>query len=432
VLPPLVASPGPTLPLRLALGAVLAWTPAAAAFGYAAPLITRAALEGSPRDAGTVGLLYACGTAGGAAACIAVNPWLVPVLGTGGATLLVALLLVLALPLAGRRLEAPWAVGLGAAFLAATLPLGVARAVGARLALRDDVAAVFAADSRYGRVRVDVSPDADALGRPRLRRLVIDGFVHGFSDPDDPAWLGYGYEGIYAAATDRLAPASGPPPRALFVGGGGCAFPLWLARERPGAAIDVVEIDPVVTRAAHEAMGLPDPAPFTVTHEDGRTFVDRRPLDAPPFDLVYADAFDDLSVPWHLATTEFVEALRRRMTPRGVVLWNLVDAAWSARFLGAVVSTLRQTFDHVVVLGPEEPGDAQETFVVVASDAPLDLEGLQAVGGSARGAPLAPVRRFSDAEIEEFVRAADGMVLRDDHAPVEALLAPVVRRRARR
>jgi hypothetical protein len=403
----------------------------AAAFGYASPILVRSALTGGRRDPATVGWLFAASTAGGAAACLAANVWIVPALGTSGALLAFALLLAAAAPLAGRRIEVPWTLGLVVVLLAAVLPFDAARSVGARLGLRAGDDALFSEESRYGRVVVDRAPDAAERERPDLRRLVIDGFVHGYVDPSDPAWLGYGYEGIYAAVTERVTLAGGTPPRALFLGGGGYVFPRWLARQRPGAEIDVVEIDPVVTRAAREALGLPDPAPFRIHHEDARTYVEALSPNLRVFDLVYADAFDDLSVPWHLTTTEFLDALARRTAPGGVLLLNLVDVGAGGRFLGAIVATLRQTHGYVVVLGPKEHRPAQETFVVVASDRPLDLRELARPAGTSKEGS-APIRSWTPEETQRLVVETGGRVLRDDHAPVESLLAPVVRRRIRR
>ena len=425
----LAAEPGPAFPWRVALGALLAWTPACVALGAIGPALVRAARGGSS-DGRTVGSVYAAQSLGAVAAALGTGAWLVPLLGPGGVTVLCALALALAVPLAGGRVERPFAWALAALLLVATLPAPWARSVGQALAVRTDADAVLVRESAYGQVRVDVPPEYAGLRRPNLRRLVLDGFVHGYTDLDDPDWLGYGYEGIYAAVTERLARRD-VPPRALFLGGGAATFPRWLARQRPGADVDVVEIDPAVTEAARDALGLRDP-PFRVTHEDARTFV-RSVRTGEVYDLVYGDAFADLSVPWHLATEEFAREVAAHLAGDGAYLINLVDSAASGRFLAALVSTRRRVFPHVTLLSLDPASDRQETFVLVATRRPWDAAGLSRPDPASKDpGARRPIVVWPRADLDALVARTDAHVLVDGWAPVESLLAPVVRARTGR
>lgn len=132
---------------------------------------------------------------------------------------------------------------------------------------------------------------------------------------------------------------------ALFIGGGGFIFPRWIEATFPSEPrIDVSEIDPAVQLAAERELGLPteygSPAfgkTYVRTHiGDARQFVVDRSRDndkraaagEPPrtYDFIYGDAFNDLSVPWHLTTREFTTRIRDLLTPReGVYLVNLID-----------------------------------------------------------------------------------------------------------
>src|SRR5207244_3439262 len=136
------------------------------------------------------------------------------------------------------------------------------------------------------------------------------------------------------------------PPRALFLGGGPYVFPRRLLAVRPDAVAEVAEIDPGVTRAATDAMGLPASPPFRVVHEDARTFVRDLPAGSPPYDLVYGDAFNAYSVPFHLTTVEFARAVKARMAPDGVYLVNVIDVFDSGLFVGAFRETLSRVFAH--------------------------------------------------------------------------------------
>ncbi len=101
-------------------------------------------------------------------------------------------------------------------------------------------------------------------------------------------------------------------------------------------------------------------------------------------------------------------------------------------FLGAWIKTARLTFPCISVFGTDEtPGSGlRETFVVVASKAPL--EGVLADLGGRDDDP----RFFQDDRLfeprpfgKEHQAAIDlrsrGIILTDDYAPVENLLAPV-------
>jgi hypothetical protein len=165
-----------------------------------------------------------------------------------------------------------------------------------------------------------------------------------FSDAELFALLAQGEMQQYVEAVTGLDQES-RSTSALFVGGGGYIFPRWLEATFPGQPlIDVAEIDPAVQQVAERELGLPreyghpsDGKTFIRTHVgDARNFVDERLREnerkaakgEPPltYDFIYGDAFNDLSVPWHLTTREYSEKIVRLLTPGlGVYLINLID-----------------------------------------------------------------------------------------------------------
>jgi hypothetical protein len=117
--------------------------------------------------------------------------------------------------------------------------------------------------------------------------------------------------------------------------------------------------------------------------------------------------------------------VRARLAPDGLYVLNLIDAWDSGRFLAAVVRTLRQAFPQVEVLGAlPRRDDRPATFLVVARALPGEPLGLVADDGR----PL-PAIRYGEKEVERLLEHTRAPVLRDEFAPVEALLAPVVRLR---
>jgi hypothetical protein len=256
----------------------------------------------------------------------------------------------------------------------------------------------------------------------------------------------------------------------LFLGGGAYCFQRHMQYAYPGTSVDVAEIDPSVTKANFMATGLPRDTPITTYWGDARQFVELHE-GTKKYDLVFGDAFNDFSVPWHLTTREFNEKIKKMLNPGGVYMINIIDAYESdeeaerkaerkikyddvtdkaaqerilkrarddahryGAFVGAWTKTARLTFAHVYIFGTDDiPGSGQrETFVVVASDQHLDLNDLGRRADdpkfykSKKRTEPAPYGPKDEKAVDERSR---NIILTDDYAPVENLLAPVAETR---
>lgn len=424
--------------VRTAIGVAVAYLPLFTALGTLPPILARAAVAGHGDPGRRAGLVSAAGTVGALAGVLVAGPGLVPVLRIEGAAAgLSALLAVLATGLAVRRVL-PAVVALAALGLAAVARLDVAplRAAGLALGVRPDADGAWVADGPYGRVLIERAPEADAYHRDVVR-MKLDARTHGIHDLGDPTWIGSKYGTMYDAVARHLR-GDRASLRALFLGGGTYTAPRALLRRWPAATVHVAEIDPLVTRAAEARLGLDaPPAGLTWVHEDGRTVVragvptgpDGRPA---PWDLVFADAFGDVGVPWHLTTLEFLREVRAVLAPDGVYLANTIDVFETGRFLAASRATLRAAFRHVEAISVGRETGWPWNFVFVASDAPLDLEGLARTDPADPEGPPLPVHVWSPAELDALEARFLAEPLRDDFAPVERLLAPLVERAAPR
>jgi len=475
--------------LRTALAVGAAFLVPALLLGTLTPVIIKDALGDPAADGRTVGRLYAAGTWGAVAGSLLAGFVLIPLLQVPLLLVFLALVLALAAGRRTERLEVPWLATLGLVACLIALPLDVVRDLGLRLGVREDRPGVHVEDSRYFHILVEpyevrwvrlrapldphtvstwledpllagrVSYDAerrrlrwqgpmrpaqlarlrtdigDVAGREAVRALhkriqhdvemlSLDHFVHGFVDLQDPLWLEYDYEILTAAIVRALWPTGAGDVHAFFIGGGAYTFQRRLASLYPERAkLFTAEIDPAVTRVAVERMGLRLRSSDRVLHGDARTVLSKFGHKAWHFDFVFGDAFHDLGVPWHLTTQAFAEEVRGRLTPHGVYLVNVIDTLESGRFLGAFVNTLAGVFRHVRVLHLAG-GDkrVQETFLLAASDEPLTWNALTDDDGM-----LLDVREIADQDLRDLVGRAGRRVLTDDHAPVEWLLAPVVR-----
>jgi len=469
------------------LGTAVAFLLPSIALGSLSPVIIRAALADPRADGRIVGGLYAAGTLGAVGATLCVGFWVLPWLGTERLLLLVAFLLAAASGVIRGRQPYALHAALVLLALAAHLDVDPAPQVGRWLRIRERSAAFHVEDSRYYRIRVrptektrwvkleeeprieklrsspllehawwdstrgrlewdgEMSIPQQALLRTiartradqravqHLRQLTkhdqrflqLDRLIHGYVDLQEPGWLGYEYEELYAAIVQRHAPER-RQVRALFLGGGAFAFQRYLlAQDYREFSCTTVEIDPRVVRTAYDHLGLePDPR-LRIVIDDARNFVDGPAADEPPYDFVFGDAFNDLAVPFHLTTREFAQTLARRMTPDGVYLLNVIDSYDSGLFLGAMLGTLGEVFDHVRLLSLTPRHDeTRDTFVIAASNAPLHVTDLTVGPGEFQSVIL-----YDAVDVADLRARVDGLVLTDDHAPVETLLAPVVRDR---
>jgi hypothetical protein len=258
--------------------------------------------------------------------------------------------------------------------------------------------------------------------------------------------------------------------KTLFLGGGAYCFQRHMQFAYPGTEVDVAEIDPNVTRANFMATGLPRDTTIKTYWGDARQFVDLH-QHTKKYDLIFGDAFNDFSVPWHLTTFEFNEKLKKMLTPSGVYMINIIDAYESdvtanekaekeirkeditdeakqkkvrdkamasayryGGFVGAWVRTAKKSFKYVYIFGTDDvPGEgSRETFVVVVSNQELDLKDLGTRADDPKfykhNKPTRPVPYKPEDEAAIDKRARN-IILTDDYAPVENLLAPVAETR---
>lgn len=255
--------------------------------------------------------------------------------------------------------------------------------------------------------------------RPSGRALYLDTLRHSYVDLEDETHLEFVYTQWFGDVIAMAAP-DGEPLDTLHIGGGGFTMPRYLRHVHPGSTSLVLEVDPLLVELSQDELGLELGDDIEVRTGDARLTIEQTDADA--FDLVIGDAFGGVAVPWHLATREYTRTIHDRLRPDGVYTINIVD--YGARdFLRAEIATLRDVFTHVAAIGrpdsfgPESAGIGGN-YVVVASDAPLDLERLEEV--NRRRARVDDI--LAGGDLERFVDGAS--VLHDDRAPVDQLLTP--------
>lgn len=178
-------------------------------------------------------------------------------------------------------------------------------------------------------------------------------------DPDD---IEYEYP---QAMTVALALAA-EPKRVLVVGLGGGTLPSFFRKHYPEMVIDTVDIDPDVVDVAKKFFGFREDATMRAYVEDGRQFIEKCTA---PYDIIFLDAYSAEDIPYHMATKEFLQAVRRATTPKGVVASNIMWAA-DNRLHDEMIRTYQDVFEAVYIVttkyGPNE--------IVLAMPAETPLE----------------------------------------------------------
>lgn len=136
------------------------------------------------------------------------------------------------------------------------------------------------------------------------------------------------------------------PRRVLIVGLGGGTIPSFLHKHFPKIVIDVVEIDADVVDVARRFFEFREDATMHAHVDDGRRFIERR---RHLYDIIFLDAFGSDSIPYSLATREFLQAVRKSLTPGGVVVGN-VWSRHSNRLYDSMVRTYQDVFAELYIV----------------------------------------------------------------------------------
>jgi spermidine synthase len=263
-----------------------------------------------------------------------------------------------------------------------------------------------------------------------LESLVLDHLVHSYTDLNDPFHLEYEYIQIYEEVV-RWQSEKRNPFKALFIGGGGYTFPRFVEAKYPKAEIDVVEIDPEITKVVHQYLGIPKDSRIYSFNEDGRWFVMNN-KEKGKYDFIFGDAFNDLSIPYHLTTKEFAMQLKALLKPDGLLLANVIDSFKVGQFMPSYIRTLEEVFGkgnvYLITLTSDFEHMGISTYVVVASPKTLDMDNfvkmIQRKDGKEMTSYVMPRER-----LQQYLQERYSVVLSDDYVPVDNLIAPIFEER---
>lgn len=263
--------------------------------------------------------------------------------------------------------------------------------------------------------------------------LSLDHLIHSYVSKKDIKNLGYKYEKSFALINQYFNERKNF--KLLFLGGGGYVLPRLIEKMYPESVIDVVEIDPGVTRVNYEKLFL-EPTTAIVTHNfDARIYMQNINIED-TYDIIYADVFNDISVPYHLTTKEFNEKIKSHLKPEGFYVANIIDEFEKGSFLSSYVNTLQDTFLHIY-LAPldnewQKNASHRNTFVVISGEKVLDDKRWKLASSELVENKIYNEDEREDveylvygADLKEAFRNKKKIFLSDDYAPVDNMLAIV-------
>ena len=382
--------------------------------GTISPFAVRLQARAVASVGSTAGGLYAVSTAGSILGTLITTFYLIAVLGVAnivhglGLTLLVVSAGIL---LSRQRVGQAGVVGLCAAVLLTGM-IWHARTRAAEAGL------ILETDSFYNHIRLAEDGEQRYMDFENLRQssMLLK----------DPWELRLRYTRFLPLAL-TLQPE---PKRALILGLGGGSFPKRLYRDLPDVKVDVVDIDPEVIAIAKRYFEVPEDARLRLFAMDGRRFVQEA---ADTYDLIFLDAYNSDTIPFHLATREFYEEVKTRLTPGGVVVSNIIGTLRGPQsgFFRSIYRTLSEVFSTVYVVPTYNQGSGwilgDINIILLATQDSARLSRGDLVARAARvGGKLVPasdLAEYAAHVLEVPVETKDVPTLTDDFAPVEILRA---------
>jgi spermidine synthase len=125
------------------------------------------------------------------------------------------------------------------------------------------------------------------------------------------------------------------PQHVLIIGLGGGTLPSALHKLFPDVQIDVVEIDPAITKVAKQFFHFSADERLRVFVQDGRVFVNHARQQNKKYDWVVLDAFDHQYIPEHLLTQEFLQEVSSVLAEQGIFVANTLSGSGLGNFESA-------------------------------------------------------------------------------------------------
>jgi spermidine synthase len=372
--------------------------------GTVSPYAIKLAASSLATIGNTAGLIYAISTAGSIVGALLTAFYLIQMIGVRsilyslGVTLMaLALLLLITHRVTRGRLHKraiAWAL---VAIVCSSVPALAATKT------------LYKKDSLYHHIIVTDDDGLRTLRFDRLRQSAMD-----LNDPDRMVFHYTQYLHLAMAFRDN-------PQRALFIGLGGGSAPRRFHRDYPALQVDAAELDPEVVSVAKRYFMFQESERMQVQTVDGRIFLQKTPH---RYDIIVLDAYFADAIPFHLTTREFLQELKAKLTPTGILVSNIIGSVRGAdsKLFRSILKTLQTEFPQTYVFPVEEVSN----IIVIATQEKERLSKQEVIRRSRRledeRKVQFPLERFAHTYVLDPIPLQDVPILTDDYAPVDGLL----------
>ena len=260
--------------------------------------------------------------------------------------------------------------GIGLLVLLSALLLGIQR-----LGTRHGQYLIEAKETNYQLVRIFRAPvETKALGGQAYATLMLTEAGLGMQS----MWVeGQSYteswQDLFTIVPRVYEVCNAKAPRGLLLLGlGGACAPYLISRSYPDLVIDGVEIDSGLISTAKPYFPFSLVKLLNIHISDGRTFVRST---RSQYDLIIVDMFRPPLIPYHVATAEFFNEAKQRLTHNGILAMN-VGTRGEKRVFDGIANTVASVFPYVYFAQYFRP-DESSVFInrlIVASTQDLHLE----------------------------------------------------------
>jgi tetratricopeptide (TPR) repeat protein/MFS family permease len=398
-------------PVRITIHIALIFFLPSCMLGMISPVVTKFALDQGFRTGRTIGNIYAWSMGGSILGTFITGFFLIAHLGSTAVVWTIAGILGVIGLLYGLKniFSYVWITAFVFLLVVNFSPFSWTEAIANHLFFKDlKEGVVYEKDSSYSHISVFAYRNPSGL-----REFMLDGLTHSrmnLKEPTNPKYI-YGYHKVFVDIA-RVFSREKKDMKVLIMGGGGYVLPHYIRKYSPQSKIEIVEIDPEVTKAAIKAFGFSPNSHTKVYHLDARNYIEdliKNKEKLKFYDLIYNDALVGLAIPYHLTTYEFAKKIAQLLRPNGVYAINLVDSKKSKKFLMAIVNTLQKVFPYIYVIQPkkvEEFKSGYDTFIIIASLNKIKKSFFSEVSG----------------KLVNNKKIMSKIILTDDFSPVENLL----------
>lgn len=206
--------------------------------------------------------------------------------------------------------------------------------------------------------------------------------------------------------------------KSLMIWWAGYSYPKHYLKKYPNKSIDVVEIDPWLTKIARQHFGLEENERLNIIHEDGRSYLNKTNK---KYDVIFWDAFKShYSLPYQLTTFEAIENMNNMLNDNWVVIVNLIWAIEGRKgeFVRAEFATYKQIFPQVFLFKVRDEDEKNvQNLILVATKSNKQFD-----------------FKSEDKELQWFLNnlhkkevSNDLPILTDDYAPVDYYISKTIK-----